>query len=50
MASGVWLARREQDFAGLVEKLWGAGYRVTDCHGQVVGEYASFESACGKLG
>lgn len=49
IGSGVWLARREADFAGLVERLWGAGYRVTDCDGQVVGEFASMESARRRL-
>lgn len=42
---GLWLAKRGADFAGLIEKLWGAGYRVTDCTGRVIGEFASLSSA-----
>lgn len=49
IGSGVWLARREANFAGLVERMWGAGYRVTDSDGQVVGEFASMDSARRQL-
>lgn len=45
MGAGVWVAKREADFAGLIEKLWGAGYRVTDQNGRIVGEFASLASA-----
>ncbi|HEU4807749.1 MAG TPA: hypothetical protein VFT01_05765 [Homoserinimonas sp.] len=42
---GLWVAKCGSDFAGLIEKLWGAGYRATDCAGRVVGEFASLSSA-----
>jgi hypothetical protein len=42
---GLWVAKRGADFAGLIEKLWGAGYRATDQDGRVVGEFASLSSA-----
>ena len=45
MGVGVWLAKRDADFAGIIEKLWGAGYRVTDRLGRIVCEFATFESA-----
>lgn len=42
---GLWVAKCGSDFAGLIEKLWGAGYRATDRAGRVVGEFASLSSA-----
>ena len=42
---GLWVAKYGADFAGLIEKLWGAGYRATDGTGRVVGEFASLSSA-----
>ena len=42
---GLWVAKCGADFAGLIEKLWGAGYRATDRDGRVVGEFASLSSA-----
>lgn len=42
---GLWVAKCGADFAGLIEKLWGAGYRATDCDGRVLGEFASLSSA-----
>ncbi|MEX1078941.1 MAG: hypothetical protein WED09_07525 [Homoserinimonas sp.] len=42
---GLWVAKCGSDFAGLIEKLWGAGYRATDRFGRVVGEFASLSSA-----
>lgn len=42
---GLWVAKCGADFAGLIEKLWGAGYRATDCTGRVLGEFASLSSA-----
>lgn len=42
---GLWVAKRGADFAGLIEKLWGAGYRATDHAGHVLGEFASLSSA-----
>jgi hypothetical protein len=41
----MWVAKCGSDFAGLIEKLWGAGYRATDRAGRVVGEFASLSSA-----
>jgi hypothetical protein len=31
---GLWVAKCGADFAGLIEKLWGAGYRATDRAGR----------------
>jgi hypothetical protein len=45
MGQGVWVAKRGSDFAGLIEELWGAGYRVTDRHGAIIGEFATLQSA-----
>lgn len=45
MGQGVWVAKRGRDFMGLIEELWGAGYRVTDRTGAIVGEFATYESA-----
>jgi len=45
MGQGVWVAKRGKDFMGLIEELWGAGYRVTDRNGAIVGEFATYESA-----
>lgn len=45
MGDGVWVAKRDSDFAGLIEELWGAGYRVTDRYGAIIGEFATFQSA-----
>ncbi|MCW4384751.1 hypothetical protein OH146_03075 [Salinibacterium sp. SYSU T00001] len=45
MGHGVWVAKRGSDFAGLIEELWGAGYRVTDRTGAIVGEFATLQSA-----
>ncbi len=42
---GLWVAKCGANFAGLIEKLWGAGYRATDGSGHVVGEFASLSSA-----
>ena len=42
---GLWVAKCGSDFAGLIEKLWGAGYRATDYAGRVIGEFASLSSA-----
>lgn len=50
MGQGVWVARRGKDFMGLIEELWGAGYRVTDRHGAIVGEFATYESARRRIG
>ncbi|WP_146181266.1 hypothetical protein [Homoserinimonas hongtaonis] len=49
MGAGVWVAKRQSDFAGLIEKLWGAGYRVTDHNGRIVGEFSSLASARDQL-
>lgn len=49
MGDGVWIAKRGGNFAGLVEELWGAGYRVSDRNGEIVGEFATFESARRQL-
>lgn len=49
IGSGVWLARLGSDFAGLIERMWGAGYRVTDGRGAIIGEFATFESASARL-
>jgi hypothetical protein len=49
IGTGVWLARREACFAGLVERMWGAGYRVTDRSGHIVGEFATLEGARRQL-
>lgn len=45
MGEGVWVAKRGADFAGLIEELWGAGYRVTDATGAILGEFATLQSA-----
>jgi hypothetical protein len=45
MGDGVWVAKRDSDFAGLIEELWGAGYRVTDRFGAIVGEFSTLEGA-----
>ncbi|WP_403024295.1 hypothetical protein [Salinibacterium sp. GXW1014] len=45
MGQGVWVAKRGKEFMGLIEELWGAGYRVTDRNGAIVGEFATYESA-----
>lgn len=42
---GLWVAKCGANFAGLIEKLWGAGYRATDAAGRVLGEFASLSSA-----
>jgi hypothetical protein len=42
---GLWVAKCGANFAGLIEKLWGAGYRATDRAGHVIGEFASLSSA-----
>lgn len=42
---GLWVAKSGADFAGLIEKLWGAGYRATDSTGAVIGEFATLLSA-----
>lgn len=42
---GLWVAKCGSDFAGLIEKLWGAGFRATDRTGQVLGEFTSLSSA-----
>jgi hypothetical protein len=39
------VAKCGANFAGLIEKLWGAGYRATDRAGHVIGEFASLSSA-----
>lgn len=42
---GLWVAKHGADFAGLIERLWGAGFRATDGTGRLVGEFASLSSA-----
>lgn len=49
MGDGVWVAKRDSDFAGLIEELWGAGYRVTDRFGAIVGEFSTLEGARRRL-
>lgn len=49
MGQGVWVAKRGGDFAGLIEELWGAGYRVTDRTGAIIGEFATLQSARRQL-
>lgn len=49
MGQGVWVAKRDGAFAGLIEELWGAGYRVTDRTGAIIGEFATLQSARGRI-
>lgn len=49
MGEGIWVAKRDHDFAGLIEELWGAGYRVTDRTGAIIGEFATLQSARRQL-
>lgn len=49
MVTGVWLAKQGTDFAGVIERMWGAGYRVTDRLGRIVGEFSTFDSASRQL-
>ena len=46
---GLWVAKCGADFAGLIEKLWGAGYRATDGRGSVIGEFSSITSAKARV-
>jgi hypothetical protein len=46
---GVWLARREGRFAGMVQGVVGDSMKLTDAHGNLCGLYASLDDAKSAL-
>ena len=49
VSPGLWVAQMGGNFAGMVERLWGAGFKVSDSVGRIVGEFSSLERAQGML-
>ncbi|RII98591.1 MULTISPECIES: hypothetical protein [Clavibacter] len=50
VAAGLWVARRGDEFAGMSEERWGAGFHVTDRLGRDVGDFPTLQEARAALG
>ena len=49
VAAGLWVARRGDEFAGMSEERWGAGFHVTDRLGRDVGDFPTLAEARAAL-
>ncbi|GAB2458033.1 hypothetical protein HD599_003469 [Conyzicola lurida] len=43
--AGLWVARRNGDFVGMVEARWGAGFAATTRLAKTLGTFATIEEA-----
>lgn len=43
--AGLWVGRRDGEFAGMIEQIWGSGYQVTTRLGKTLGVFGTMEEA-----
>lgn len=49
LQSGLWIGKRDREFAGMIEASWGDGFAVTNRLGRDVGMFPTVEAAMASL-
>ena len=48
--AGLWIGKREREFAGMIEARWDDGFAVTTRLGKELGTFPTVEAAMASLG
>ena len=49
LQSGLWIGKRDREFAGMIEARWGDGFAVTNRLGKDLGMFPTVEAAMASL-